>query len=190
MTQIENGWNTVLRQPGYFGKHREARYAEFDTQYGKGNWRIAWEIPGYTDSKALDFLGMCVLYEESYYVLLRDNSAILRQLVTDASDVYDDAPSNMASCFDYTVQETGRTHVQDISIRRVVLRLGETFRGAEPLQIRHKKAPHPLSVILSPGDVPFVRPELITSPQVEVWWWKKDSTEAFYQSNKVVQVRA
>lgn len=190
MTQIQNAWTTVLRQPGYFGKEREARYAAFTNEYGEGNWRIAWEIPGYTNAQALDFQGMCVLYEESYVEFLKGNPEVLRQLVTEASDVYDDDPSNMASRFDYAVQETGRTHVQDISIRRAVLRLGHTFQGPEPIQIRHTKAPHPLSVTLSPGDVPFCAPELIASPQLKEWWWKEDSTEAFYQSNKVVQVRA
>lgn len=190
MTQIQNGWTTALRQPGYFGKHRAARHAAFDEEYGMGNWRIAWEIPGYTDAHALDYLGMCVLYEESYLAFLRDNATVLAALTALASDVYDDAESNVTSRFDYAAQETDRTHVQDIAIRRSVLRLGESFHGTELVQIRDKMGKYELSVTLSPGRVPFIYPDKLVRPELSGKWWAEGSVESFYQSNKVVQVRA
>lgn len=190
MTQIQNGsWATVIRQPGYFGKHREARHAEFDQKYGAGQWRIAWEIAGYTDSQALNFAGLCQLYEESYMMLFRQQPEVLAELVGAACNVYDDDPSNVASGFDYHAQETGRTHVQDIAIRCSVLRLGEHFRGTELLRIRDRLGDHPLSMTLSPGRVPFVYSERITTPHL-TGWWLEGSVEDFYQSNKVVQVRS
>jgi hypothetical protein len=89
---------------------------------------------------------------------------------------------------DYTVQETGRTHVQDIAIRRVVARLGRQFEGDQLIQIRDALGDHPLSMALSPGQVPFHRPDVILLPEIE-GWWLPGSVESFYQSNKLLQRR-
>jgi hypothetical protein len=181
-------WETVQRQPGYFGAKREEKHAAFDQTYGVGQWRIAWELPIGTTSLVLSFEEMCRLcYEEAYVRFLSANPDLLAELIQVASNVYDDAVSNIASGFCYSAQETGRTHVQDIAIRCALARLGTWFQGDQPIQIRAKQGEHRLSPILSPGDVPFHLPESIVQPQVEKWWWKPDSVEAFYQSNKIVQ---
>ena len=181
--QQETEWVNIGR-PGYLGRHRDEKYGEWDANYGKGNWRLVWKI----DGKALNFLGLCAVYEEAYYQFLKRNPGILQRLVTDASDVYDDAPSNVNSGSDYAKQETERTHVQDIAIRRAVSRLGEAFKGKELIQIRHDKGMHPLSMTLSPGKVPMYDTGLIHQPELR-GWWDSGSVEALYQSNKFLQAK-
>jgi len=44
--------------------------------------------------------------------------------------------SNIESKLDYNRQETLNTHIQDIAIRRSVLRLGKQFKGNSPLEVR------------------------------------------------------
>lgn len=176
-------WITVER-PGYLGARREAEYKEWDTTYGKGNWRLAWKA----GESTVQFLGACALYEDAYFAFLCNNPLILHQLIHEASDVYDDELSNVRSGLDYTKQETPRTHLQDIAIRRCLVRMGAWFRGPQLLRIRSTEGTHALSLILSPGRVPFHRPDLVEQPELQ-GWWDPESTESFYQSNKILQVR-
>lgn len=176
-------WRTIDR-PGYFGRHRGERYALYDSQFGTGNWRLAWQL-----GEALgDVQVAAMLYEDAYMAFLSDNPTVLAELVRDAANVYDDAPTNVASHLDYAAQETNRTHLQDIAIRRCLVRLGCWFAGDQLIQIRDSLGEHRLSLTLSPGRVPFHRPELILQPEL-TGWWQPGSVEAFYQSNKLLQVR-
>lgn len=177
-------WKTFDERPGYLGKRRDEACRRWNEQYGEGNWRLIWRF----GDAELDFLGACAVYEDAYFRFLGRNEAVLELLINEASDVYDDDPSNMESGHDYSRQETDRTHLQDTAIRRCVARLGKRFRGPAPIQIRDKLGTHPLSLLLSPGRVPFHRPHRIIRPQLE-GWWQRDSVEAFYQSNKLLQIR-
>jgi hypothetical protein len=120
-------------------------------------------------------------------------------LTNNFSDVFDNALSNMNSCFDYSIQETSGTHLQDISIRRSIMRLGKTFKGNRLLEVRSSGE----GASLSPSKIPFHLPLMIckgnTLYQGEKrdftmdppWWIKrgvKDSIEEFYQQNKVLEV--
>jgi len=175
----------IIKRPGYSGKHRDALRRKYDEQYGKGNWRTAWII----QEKIFSREEILLLYEDAYYYFLKNNPEILQQLVKEARDVYDDAPSNVNSGLDYTKQETSRTHYQDIALRRCVLRFGLKFQGKKLIQIRDIKGKHPLSLILSPGRIPFHMPGLIKKPEL-TGWWQAGSVESFYQSNKVLQIRS
>jgi len=177
-------WIDVER-PGYSGKRREARHQQWDSEYGQGNWRTAWKV----GETSVDLIGACALYEDGYFNFLENHPLTLKRLIREASNVYDDAESNIDSGFDYTKQETGRTHLQDIAIRRVLIRRGLWFQGSEPIQIRDRLGIHPLSVILSPGQVPIHMPDLIETPELS-GWWKKGSIESFYQSNKFLQIKS
>ncbi len=177
-------WATVGR-PGYLGRHREEKYRKWEEKYGKGNWRLVWRA----GETFVDFFGVCALYEDAYFEFLRNNPDILKQLIAEASNVYDDETSNIESGFDYTKQETPRTHIQDIAIRRSVIRMGLWFRGGELIRIRQEKGIHPLSIILSPGRVPFHRQDLIEKPELERWWYV-GTIESFYQSNKFLQAKS
>ncbi len=173
-----------LDRPGYLGAFRDQRVAEWNEKFGVGNWRLGWVVNGL----ALNFLGACALYEDAYFEFLRTHWDILRELCSAAREVYDDAESNVGSGLDYTKQETEHTHIQDIAIRRALVRLGVGFTGSELVQIRGDVGSHPLSKRLSPGVIPFHRNDWIYSPQLK-GWWKPSSVEAFYQSNKFLQFK-
>jgi len=177
-------WQTVGR-PGYFGNLRDAKYVGWDKQYGKENWRIVWKVL----DMELDFLGACVLYEAAYLNYLVNAPSVVASLIVEAKDIYDDEESNVNSGLDYTKQETLSTHVQDITIRRCLVNLGVWFKGSKLIRIRQEQGQHPLSMVLSPGRVPFHIPEFIHQPEISDRWWQKGSVESFYQSNKFLQVK-
>lgn len=174
-------WQLVER-PGYIGKRRDEMNAQWNSNYGIDNWQLAWQW----GSQYLPLFVTLNIYEDAYYHFLANSPDLLYQLVAQASDVYDDAPSNVASGLDYTQQETNLNHWHDIAIRRALLRNGQWFAGTELVHIRHSQSEHPLSMLLSPGQVPFHRPDLIVQPELERWWWHASSVESFYQSNKVL----
>jgi hypothetical protein len=176
-------WLTIER-PNYLGKHRDEKFQEWDEKYGHGNWRLVWRI----GETFVDFLGVCALYEDAYFEFLKKDFGILNQLISEASNVYDDEPSNVESGFDYTKQETILTHIQDIAIRRSLIRFGLWFQGKELIRIRQEKGTHPLSIILSPGRVPFHRKDLIEQPEIKKWWYS-GTVESFYQSNRFLQAK-
>ena len=176
-------WQTVGR-PGYFGAKRDQRAAEYDAEYGAGNWRIMWQIGSYL----FDFPEICLLYEDAYMRHSEKNKVLWTSLVRVARDVYDDSPTNVESGLDYLKQETNRTHIQDIAIRRCVVRHGWRFLGDSLIQIRHDRGDQPFSMELSPGKVPFHDPSMFERPHLEGWWddW---SVECLYQTNKVLQIK-
>ncbi len=169
---------------GYLGKRKEEKYAEWDKLYGPKNWRLIWKW-GYRN---LNFIKLCEIYEAAYYLFLKSHPEVLNELISETSDVYDDAVTNVYSGFEYTKQETGRTHIQDISIRRVVHKLGKKFGGNKLIRIRHDRGDHPLSMTLSPGIVPFHKPGRILIPWL-TGWWHAGTVECFYQSNRILQIR-
>ncbi|KKT41938.1 MAG: hypothetical protein UW30_C0003G0038 [Candidatus Giovannonibacteria bacterium GW2011_GWA2_44_13b] len=175
-------WESVER-PGYLGKRHEEKHAEWNRLFGEGNWRLAWKV---AENHFVDKAGAYVLYEEAYFQFFVKNMNFAHWLVKDACEIYDDEDSNVDSGFDYGKQETKRTHLQDIAIRRCLLRLGIWFEGEELVQIRQEKGTNPLSIILSPGRVPFHKPEVIEHPE-NLSWWHKDTIESWYQNNKYLQ---
>lgn len=173
-------WKTVLR-PGYFGKKREEKHKAFDDEFGEGNWRIVWLWNG-----GIIFSDFAYsIYEDGYYHDSFNRPEVWKELINAASEIYDHVESDVESGFDYRIQKSSATHLQDIAIRRVIFRRGWKFQGRELVQIRGfgywgKK--------LSPGRVPFHIPDMIFRPHFR-GWWDDNTVEDFYQSNKVVQVR-
>lgn len=189
----KNEWQE-LDSPGYLGKRRDERFAEYDQRFGgRENWSLAWKVNGllFNQEEA------CLLYGEAYYEFFRHNWPFMEQLIKEARDVYDDEPSNVNSGLDYSKQETVRTHLQDIAIRRALILHGKWFQGNKLIRIRQEKGDHPLSIKLSPGRVPFHKPGVLARPslaeKVEAVskkpWWEFSSVEDFYQSNRVVVSR-
>lgn len=173
---------TKISRPGYFGKRRDETLKGYDETYGAGNWRIVWNWQG----KPVDFLFACHLYEDAYFVDSFKRPELWEKLVKEGREVYDNEVANVDSGFDYEDQRSNATHIQDISIRRVVARRGWQFQGDELIQIRsHSKY---WGENLSPGRVPFHLPQNIITPQLESWWGR-DSVEAWYQSAKELQAR-
>ena len=172
---------TLINELTYFGTRRDQIFQEFDKKFGEDQWAIGWLISGYVEDKEVALLH----YEDAYFTFLRDNPKVLDWLVNTASDVYDMYPSNIHSGLDYSVQECDATHLQDIAVRRALLRLEREFEGDHLVQIRDHKSE---GYILNPGKVPFHRPELILPRSTNRVWWDPDSVEAFYQHNKVLLV--
>ncbi len=175
---------------GYVGKHRNDLWAERDGKYGKGNWRTIWLVQG----NYLEYVEACRLYEDAYFEYFKKRPELLDHLLEVASDVYDDDPSNVESGLDYKKCGAVRTHIQDIAIRNCLKRFGREFKGNKLIQIRDRVGEHPLSLALSPGQVPFHKPELASFPDnlEEIRnkaWWLPLSVEDFYQRAKRLVVK-
>jgi PTH2 family peptidyl-tRNA hydrolase len=178
--KIIDDW-IILGRPGYAGKKKKLRRKELQEKFGEGNWTFTHLVNDKLHSReeALE------LYETSYYQFFKNNPEILEWLVTYASDVYDTAPSNIESGFDYSIQETDAVHLHDIAIRRSLRKLEKKFQGEVLLEIRGEDSG---GYILSPSQVPFHQPDLILKPHLK-GWWGKNSIESFWQSNKVLLVK-
>lgn len=177
--------------PGYVGSRRNELWAERDAHYGKGNWRLIWLV----QRDYLDYEEACRLYEDAYFEYFKQRPELLEFLLEVASDVYDDDPSNVESGLDYSKRGDVRTHIQDIVIRNCVKRFGRNFSGSKLLQIRDRIGEHPLSLALSPGQVPFHKPELLSYPDNLAAirakaWWLPASVEDFYQRAKRVVIKS
>lgn len=179
-------WKSTER-PGYFGKRRDEKVANFNAKYGRGDWRLSWVVE--KDDRVLEnnFIAACVnFYQRSYVEYLQHNVAEL-DYICSFGECIDNAITNIKSGTDYAAQESWATHIQDIAVRNVLRLLGRKFKGPA----------HHLLVIRStdsngfrfgPGNVPFYDQSLITQPSLGPHWANKGSVEDFWQSNKWIQV--
>jgi hypothetical protein len=188
----KNEWLLVDNtSPGYVGKNRNALWAKRDAKHRQGNWQTIWLV----GENYLEYEEVCRLYEDAYFEYFKNRPELLEHLLEVASDVYDDDPSNIESGLDYSKRGSVRTHIQDIAIRNCVKRFGREFKGEKLLQIRDRIGEHPLSLALSPGQVPFHKAELISHPDnlAEITakaWWLPLSVEDFYQRAKRLVVKS
>lgn len=176
--------------PGYVGKRRNELWAMRDARFGKGNWQTIWLVGG----DYLEYEETCRLYEDAYFEYFKMRPELLEHLLEIASNVYDDSPSNVESGLDYSKRGDSRTHIQDIAIRNCVKRFGREFCGDRLIQIRDRMGEHPLSLALSPGQVPFHKAALLSNPDNlekirSKAWWLPASVEDFYQRAKRLVVR-
>lgn len=187
-TTTPREWRNVER-PGYFGRRRDLKRAQFDAQHGAGNWRLVWIVPAFKDNPevVLSFVQACkVVYEESYFQHLKDRPDDV-DFICEFTECIDNAPTNVHSGLDYTAQEAYSTHIQDIAVRNVLAKLGRAFTGrrTELLVIRSADSN---GYRFGPGNIPLYRPEIITRPSLCPSWASRDSVEDFWQSNKWLQV--
>lgn len=175
-------WKTVKR-PGPIGERKDELFREWDLLYGRGNWRLGW-IWG---RKVIGKKEAYQIYEDGYYHDSIRRRDLWKGLRAEAKDVYDIEERDVESGLDYSVQNGPAVHLQDIAIRRVLLRRGWEFEGKKLIQIRSKRGYY--GDLLSPGAVQFHLPEMITEPPFEKSWWEWNSVEDFYQRQKVLQVR-
>ncbi|MFI6781549.1 HD family hydrolase [Micromonospora sp. NPDC050276] len=181
-------WVTV-GPPGHLGSRRAARHAEWDARYGSGNWRLRWRVGPALHEQA----AAVALYEDAYVAHLTAHPWLLETLVSTARDVWDHEPADTASGLDYTVQRGRSTHLQDIAVRRALVRLGTWFAGSELIRLRRPTdgstgVAADLGTRLDSGLVPFHRPDLCADDELP-GWWQPGSVESFYQSNRVLQHR-
>jgi hypothetical protein len=173
-------WETIER-PGYMGKKRDEIISQYVAKYG-ANFRISW----IWNNSIVDFSFACSIYEDAYYKDSFNREDVWNELLNEAKSVFDMDKSDIDSGLDYNIQTGKATHLQDISVRRVIERRGWHFSGDKPVQIRSHKSYW--GTFFSPGKVAFHLQDLIESPHIK-GWWDKGSIEDFYQSNKVVQIR-
>lgn len=189
VAEVPSKWVTVGR-PGRLGRRRDEMSARWTREYGPGNWRMSWQVGPVCHG--LD--GALALYEDAYFAVLSRDHLLLDALVRYARDVYDETEQDVASGLDYAVQASSATHLQDIAVRRVLVRLGRWFEGDMLLRVRapgegEEGVPHERTrTALDSGRLPFHRPDLIVRPALS-GWWQPDSVECFYQSNKLLQTR-
>jgi len=176
-----NEWK-IISYPGYSGKAKGSQDKNRDKLYGSGNWKSAFAW----GNSIIDRKFALQLYEDAYYNFFRNNLEQLDWLCENACDVYDNALSNVDSGFDYSIQETNSTHLQDIAVRNVLLRLGRTFNGNRLIEIRGKDSE---GYRFNPGRVPFHMPDMIKHRENNPEWIDPGSIEDFWQSNKVLVVQ-
>lgn len=171
---------------GYMGKKRNEEWARRDALYGKGNWQMGWLVEG----NFLEYFEICEMYGEAYYFYFKQRPELMDHLVKTASDVYNFSPEDVKAGEDFSHRGALVTHITDTVIRRCVTRFGKKFEGDHLLQIRDRIGPHPLSLALSPGQVPFNDQNLLSFPDNlkelhgEDCWWLPGSVEDFYQRAK------
>ncbi|PIN80477.1 hypothetical protein COV11_03910 [Candidatus Woesearchaeota archaeon CG10_big_fil_rev_8_21_14_0_10_30_7] len=167
-------------RPGPFSVRKDEIINNYDKVYGKNNWRIIHHV----NNTPISLTGVLALYEDAYFEHFKNNPLELESIAKNYKNVYDNNVSNVNSEFDYSIQEFGGNHYQDIAIRRVMLRFGLNFEGEELLEIRTKG----LGKKWGPGELLFHMPKLIIKPELK-GWWKSQSIESFYQSNKYLEVK-
>jgi len=193
---VKDDWVTIFNFLSYSGNKKNTIYQRFNEKFGEEHWLPAH----FFDEKVVSRYDAYLIYEEGYYQFLKKNPDIRKWIVQTASEVFDIATSNVASGLDYCVQECDATHLQDITVRRALTRLQledegisydpenlpviPIFEGDHLVQIRGHETE---GYVLTPGQVPFHRPELgVDEPKRSCW--KKDSVEDIYQRNKVLIV--
>lgn len=174
-------WKTIDR-PGFVGKKKKEVETGWDKKYGESNWRVVWKWNGGIIDKEFAYQ----LYEDGYYADSFNRESVWRELLKTAREVYDLEEKDVESGLDYFIQQGSMTHLQDISVRRVVQRRGWKFEGDKLIRIRKHK--DYWGNLFSPGRIPFHLPDLIEEPHLEAWW-DNNSIEDFYQSGKILQVK-
>ncbi|MCK5630366.1 MAG: hypothetical protein KAI26_07145 [Nanoarchaeota archaeon] len=181
-------WQTIGR-PGWFGEDRDKTLAEYDQQYGQGNWRIRHKL----GPKTLDFNQAVQLYELSYEVDFNhpDRRYIWNDLIKRAKDVWTEQLTDVNSGIDYSVQLAPAAHYEDIAIRKILDKYGLEFGGEELVRIR-ADSEDLAGKVLSSIHIPFIYPDYIESAlDDKMPWWDrhKGSLECFWHLNKILQVR-
>lgn len=172
----------VVDRPGYFGRKRTKKVEFYDNLFGEGKWSECWEI----DGKIVPFEKAVELYDAAYYELLSRQPETVDWIVS-FGECYDSDPSNIQCGCEHDPNSSPR-HMQDISIRRALKKLGVWFKGT-PDNLLWIRGPESNGFQLNPGNVPFHRPDLILShggPKPN--WAKEASVEHFWQANKVIIV--
>ncbi|MFC1722962.1 hypothetical protein ACFL0V_02385 [Nanoarchaeota archaeon] len=181
-------WETIGR-PGWFGEDRDRILAEYDSEYGPGNWRIRHKL----GPRTLNFNAAVQLYELSYELDFNhpDRRYIWNGLIKRAKDVWTEQLTDIESGTDYSVQLAPAAHYEDIAIRRILEKYGRSFQGEELVRIR-ADSEDLAGKVLSSIHVPFAYPDYIEgSLDDKMPWWDrhKGSVECFWHLNKILQVK-
>ena len=177
------GFRVTEVRPGLFGVEREKRISEYNEQYGADNWEIGWKF----DSRILNLDSALRLYEMSYHISFLGNRIVWDDLIKKAEEIWVEDKSDVDSGYDYAMQKAPAAHYEDIAIRRVLQANGKKFKGEELVRVRGD-SDCLCGRLLSSMYVPFVAPSYIEELRLD-GWWKKNTVEDFWQSNKIILVK-
>ena len=181
--QEQTDWKLTDREVPRLGNKRSQLIRDISKNLGHLTWRFAWQVG---DNKYVTFKEAVKLYEEAYEKHLRDNPSKAEYLRDNARDVYDNDQKNIQSGSNYFIQSHRVTHLQDIAIRRVMSKLGYSFKGSELIKVRQSRNSNEVGRSLSPKNIPFHKPEIVKNfiPSKEK---TVPSIEDFWQLNRVIQ---
>jgi len=177
------GFKVTDIRPGLFGEKKKKKVRDYNDLYGLDNWKVCWKY----DSRILDLDSALKLYEMSYSLHFMSNRIIWNDLIKRARNVWVEEESDMESGLDYSIQEAEANHYEDIAIRRVLGYWGRTFKGEDLVRVRGD-SDLLCGKLLSSQYVPFIAPAYIEEPRLD-GWWKINSVEDFWQSNKILLVK-
>ena len=177
---------TIVDRPGYFGAKRPHKIEFYNNLFGETKWSECWSYNG----KILCFAKAVHHYDESYFLHLKANPSLV-EFITSFGECYDNDRSNVQCGIEHDCQASPR-HIQDISVRRALKRLGVWFLGKADnlLEIRGVGTN---GEMLNPGKIPFYQPDMILDIQHGgpiPKWAGSHSVEGFWQRNKIIVVES
>lgn len=185
----------LLNRPGYFGRRRDEKIAALDAVWGKGKWGLRWivkfpspDVTAPDEVLQYDFATACkFFYEESYYRYLKARPEDV-DFICSFGECIDNAETNVESGLDYDKQEAFSTHIQDIAVRNVLVRLGRKFEDPNRAKLLVIRSQSDNGYRFNPGNIPFFDKDQILTPSLSPRWAQQGSVEDFWQSNKFIVV--
>jgi len=194
-SQHNTGWEFV-RYPGRLGKKRDFIYRQWDDEFGEGNWRIGWRLPNET---TLSYEEIFEEYVRSYEAYFREHSDEARNICKTYAYAYDRDEIDLEIAFDRNalIDKPGiQNQFHHVALNIALTdRLGYVFQGDKPLKVRAGRPDQPVEEWpeghrWQPGNIPYEHPEYIREDyEIVDKWINPGSVEAFYQANKVLQVK-
>ncbi len=176
-------WRVVNEDVSQLGTRRNQVVRALSKEYGYLTWRFAWQVG---DGKYVPYKEAVKIYEEGYEEHLKANPDKVQYLSETARDVFDNDESNVVSGNNYYNQGKKLTHLQDISIRRVMAKLGHSFNGDKLVRVRKSRNSDAVGKSLSPKLIPFHRPEIVKGFK-PIKKQTEPTIEDFWQLNRVIQ---
>ncbi len=101
--------------PGFAGDAKRRWRETLDARFGADGWRLSHVVRG----RVVPFAAAITEYEASYRQYLLDRPSLVRFLVEQCGNVYDDRVENVYDDA-YDQPHTAQNHYQDIAVRRVI----------------------------------------------------------------------
>lgn len=178
----------MVGRPGYLGDRKDEFAAQWDAEYGAGNWWLAWEAPGGEAWQFDDVFWKVYVPGYVAHLLLHPEEA--RYLATNYAYAIDKDAVTREQAFDphYLYNQPGRPNQFHNVALNIALEwyLGLSFCGERPIQVRGHGTE---GERWNPGYIQAVRHDLIPPGYEQQGWWQRGTIEAVYQSTKVLCVR-
>ncbi|HEX7042259.1 MAG TPA: hypothetical protein VF189_03325 [Patescibacteria group bacterium] len=187
----------VKEHPGYLGKTRPEKMAEWDNRYGSGNWRLShWQN---AKGEMLTYDQVFKVYVEGYEKYFKEHVDEADFLIKNYAYAYDHDMITKEEAFDshaYYNKPGFRNQFHNVALNIALVNVtGRMFEGSKPIQVREgvpgtPDSMQPEGFMWSPGRIKCVDPRII--PQVNLTgeiWWQDGTIEDFYQKAKVLEVK-